>query len=584
MKHIFALLNQWLVIGGLFLWLSGGVAYGQASTWQTAVGINQAVGSESQITATATDAGGNVYVAGQFRGTIQVGSITLVGGAWQQLFVAKWNAASGMFAWAQQTNGTTGGIDARALAVSGSSIYVGGTMSNTVTFGNISLTSGGSNEAYVAKLTDAGSTGSFTWVQRTSGRGLSVGTTDALAVSGTTVYVAGGFQGTVAFGNSSPANAGSYDAYVAKLTDAGSTAAWGWVQPAGGGGADAAVGLTVSGTNVYVAGYFASSTASFGSANLTNTNSWQEGFVAKLTDVGSSASFVWTQQVAGDGIDIIRSVALSGNALYIAGYTTGISASFGATTLFNTAPNTYHLFVAKLTDAGPTGSFGWAMTTGRSGINTASAVAVNGANVYVTGSFSGEVSFGSNVLTSILGPVLNPGPGTPPGTLYPTSDVFVAKLADAGVSSAWAWAQPAGGRSGDGASALALAPNGLVYAAGGTTPPATFGALTVAGTANNGVGFLASLTDPTLTATTASLSPEGISIFPNPAHGRAIIQLPPATTATLTLLDALGRTLRTQTAPTNARAELDLTGLAPGLYALRVRAGAETATRRLVVE
>ena len=30
--------------------------------------------------------------------------------------------------------------------------------------------------------------------------------------------------------------------------------------------------------------------------------------------------------------------------------------------------------------------------------------------------------------------------------------------------------------------------------------------------------------------------------------------------------------------------EVDLTGLAPGLYALRVAAGGETATRRLVVE
>ena len=77
------------------------------------------------------------------------------------------------------------------------------------------------------------------------------------------------------------------------------------------------------------------------------------------------------------------------------------------------------------------------------------------------------------------------------------------------------------------------------------------------------------------------------AFFPNPAHGRTTVHLPPipgTTTATLTLLDALGRTLRTQTAATNARTELDLTGLPVGLYALRATAGSSTATRRLVLE
>ena len=60
--------------------------------------------------------------------------------------------------------------------------------------------------------------------------------------------------------------------------------------------------------------------------------------------------------------------------------------------------------------------------------------------------------------------------------------------------------------------------------------------------------------------------------------------MPGTTTATLTVLNILGRAVHTQTAPTNARAELDLTGLAPGLYAVRVTVGTQIATRRLVVE
>ncbi len=62
------------------------------------------------------------------------------------------------------------------------------------------------------------------------------------------------------------------------------------------------------------------------------------------------------------------------------------------------------------------------------------------------------------------------------------------------------------------------------------------------------------------------------------------MQLSPGTgPATLTVLDALGRPVRTQTA-SGTRAELDLTNLMPGLYAVRVQAGAATATRRLMVE
>ncbi|MGY3089209.1 hypothetical protein ACVWYF_002249 [Hymenobacter sp. UYAg731] len=61
--------------------------------------------------------------------------------------------------------------------------------------------------------------------------------------------------------------------------------------------------------------------------------------------------------------------------------------------------------------------------------------------------------------------------------------------------------------------------------------------------------------------------------------------IPGATaTATLTVLDALGRPVPTLIMPTNSKAALDLTGLAPGLYAVRVQAGGISVTRRLVVE
>ena len=68
-----------------------------------------------------------------------------------------------------------------------------------------------------------------------------------------------------------------------------------------------------------------------------------------------------------------------------------------------------------------------------------------------------------------------------------------------------------------------------------------------------------------------------LTLFPNPAHHTAT--LTGATAPTATLLDGLGRAVRTWPLAPGA-ADLDLRGLAPGLYT--VRAGAMA--RRLVVE
>lgn len=78
-----------------------------------------------------------------------------------------------------------------------------------------------------------------------------------------------------------------------------------------------------------------------------------------------------------------------------------------------------------------------------------------------------------------------------------------------------------------------------------------------------------------------------MQLYPNPAQQTTTVQLlpvPGATTATLRLTDALGRLVREQTAPLGPPHELPLGGLSSGVYCLQVRAGGQTATRRLVVE
>ena len=538
-------------------------AAAQAPAWQSARAVavaTAAVASNySTVTATAVDATGNVYLAGNFTNTMALGGTTLTSLGVYDIFVAKFSPVSNQFVWAQRAGGTDSDY-ATALAVSGTNVYVAGYFgSSTAGFGATSLTNAGSIGSYdmfVAKLTDAGSTGSFTWAQRAGGTGGAAAA--ALVVSGTSVYVAGSFGGPMAsFGTVILTNVGSSDVFVTKLTDAGSTGSFVWAQQAGGTGSEGASGLAVSGTDVYVAGDFSGSMAVFGLATLASAGSF-DVFVTKLTDAGSAGSFAWAQRAGGTDSDRATALAVSGTSLYVTGYFYSSTAGFGATTLTNAGFD--DVFVTKLTDVGSTGSFAWAQRAGGTGVDHANTLAVSGTGVYIAGNFNSPTAvFGTATLTNT--------------NSIGADDVFVAKLMDVGITSSFAWAQRAGGTGNDVATALTLSGTSVYVAGDFNSSTAVFGPITLSNLNSRPitVGFLASLTDPTLTATTAPDGPRApAALYPNPAGRTATLRLPAGTApAPLTLTDALGRAVRHYPAPAGAEAVLDLGGLPAGLYLLR---------------
>ncbi|HEX8328115.1 MAG TPA: T9SS type A sorting domain-containing protein [Hymenobacter sp.] len=93
-----------------------------------------------------------------------------------------------------------------------------------------------------------------------------------------------------------------------------------------------------------------------------------------------------------------------------------------------------------------------------------------------------------------------------------------------------------------------------------------------------------------LLATTPPRWSAAVEVYPNPAHGAATVRLPGreagANSASLTLFDAVGRTLLRQRAMLGATAgiaALPLDNVANGLYLLRVQIGRETVVRRVEV-
>ena len=144
MKQLSFLRAAGLLAGLLPVLALASPAAAQAPAWQSARVIAEATaavgGNYSIVSATAVDAAGNVYLAGKFTNTVTLGGITLTSAGQYDIFVAKFSPVSNQILWAQRAGGT--GFDgATALAMSGTSVYVGGAFSSpTAGFGATPLT------------------------------------------------------------------------------------------------------------------------------------------------------------------------------------------------------------------------------------------------------------------------------------------------------------------------------------------------------------------------------------------------------------------------------------------------------------
>lgn len=534
------------------------VAQAQVPAWRAVTAINNANAAYSRVRAVAADGNGNLYVVGSYYGAIVLGTLPLSYTTGLNTFVAKWNIATNAYVWAQACGG-----EVNTLAVNGNSMYIGGVVwAGSTSFGPYTTSTIGNN-AFVAKLTDNGSSGSFAWVQQLGGE--SFAGVQALAVAGSSVYATGAFNsGTANFGsytltNAAPGYTTVGELYVAKLTDANTSVSVAWVQQVAAGQTGKKGyprGLAVSGSSVYVTGFPA--------------------FVAKFSDTGS---FGWSKPIGGAQV-YPTSLAARGADIYVTGQFRGATATFGTTTLAQTSGSpafSSDVFVAKLSDAGTAATDGWALQAGGTSTDSTTAIVASSNGLYVAGSFSSATAgFGATVVT-------NNSTNT-----YNGYNAFAARIVETATGASFAWALPAGGAGGAQATGLATSGSGLyvVGALGGTS--ASFGSLTVPllpGSANNNVGFLAEIGGATLAARATTTLAED-ALYPNPAaHGTATVRVPVAKgTATLTLLDALGRVVRTQLATPGTECQFNLVGLPTGTYLVRVQAGETLAMRQLLVE
>jgi hypothetical protein len=493
-----------------------------ANAWATSGG-----GTGADIGYGIAVSGAGVFVTGSFAsaGSASFAGQPLAGTGTSNLdmFVAKYvdtstgsTAATSSFANGWATSGGGTGTDiGYGIAVSGTGVFVTGSFASgaNASLAGQALAGAGGNDVFVAKYVDTSTgstaaTSSFANAWATSGGGTGNDYGYGIAVSGTGVYVTGSFTTSASFAGQALAGAGTgttTDVFVAKYVDTstGSTAATssfanGWATSGGGTGADIGYGIAVSGAGVYVTGSFASgSSASLAGQALagTGTNN-ADVFVAKYVDTstGTTQSFAngWATSGGGTGNDIGYGIAVSGTGVYAAGQVGTAIGSFGA------APNTRYapLSSAVLGALSPADGT-WQQADGplQGGTSLARATAVDASgNVFITGSFSGSVSFGSTRLVS--------------AGASNTTDVFVAKW-DA-TAQAFTWATSGGGTGADVGNGIAVSGTGVFvtgsYQSASATRASFAGqALPGTGTSSNTDMFVAKYVD-TSTGSTAATS------------------------------------------------------------------------------
>jgi hypothetical protein len=122
---------------------------------------------DDEVVVTRVAPSGDVFIAGHFRGSFQVGSETLVAQGLQDIFVVRLNAA-GTVVWARSAGGES--VDTvRDIALDeANNIFVVGEFFGTASFGGSTITAAGQDDGFVARLSV---TGSWQWARGMGGSG-----------------------------------------------------------------------------------------------------------------------------------------------------------------------------------------------------------------------------------------------------------------------------------------------------------------------------------------------------------------------------------------------------------------------------
>ncbi|MFA5557329.1 MAG: SBBP repeat-containing protein [Flavobacteriaceae bacterium] len=231
-----------------------------------------------------TDASDNLYITGNFSGTIVFGDATFSSPFPGDCFVLKMDAL-GEVVWAKQfeAGGTIQSLSQCITTDATGNVYVAGLFGGELNIGDIILSStmdedndSYSGDVFAVKLN---SSGQVLWAKSYGGTGNESAKDITVDASGK-IYITGSFGGVANFsGNFLVSEGSSNDVFVLKTNNAGVVE---WAEGFGSTGSDNGKGIIVdSSGNIYVTGEF-EDTVSFGSTDLTAVG-YKDMFLIKLS-------------------------------------------------------------------------------------------------------------------------------------------------------------------------------------------------------------------------------------------------------------------------------------------------------------
>lgn len=386
-------------------------------------GWTRAFGSLSGAVARCvdTDEDGNVYIGGDFIGTVDFdpgpGVTTRVAAGFSDSYIAKYDR-DGNFQWVRRWGGTSPDTVNDICVSQNGELYACGFFASSVQFdeaGNSNTYLPNEISGYLVKY---GTDGTYAWDR------VFWSATGTCNVYGLTpdpaggVFTCGAITGTNVYIGFHPYDSvGQEDPFIARFDQYGSTI---WAITFGGASTDTARDLIADGSsNIVVIGDFA------GTADFDPTGSDDNRISAGLADVfiskfDSSGNRFWTKTFPGTGADIGYEVVLfpSGSIFACGEFRETINLNPDGVDN-HTSNGISDAFLVKLTQDG---DFAWGHSWGGLSFDGGAGIAASpSGNVIISGRFSG------------VDTDLDPGPGEAIYTALGTVDIYVSEFNASGV-------------------------------------------------------------------------------------------------------------------------------------------------------
>ncbi len=444
----------------------------QMQSWLWAKSVDGAYAQNVTV-----DSIGNIYVVGTFKPPYSLfDSIVLTSVNYSyDIYVVKYNS-SGDILWAKSAGGNDDdGVSSIAIDKSGN-VYVAGAFNSTsITFDSITLINTSDYNEYDGFIAKYDNNGNVLWAKSASGKS----DEEVRSISADpygNIYMTGKFESSsIIFGTTTLINSSfSINMFIVKYNLDGKVL---WAKSASGQSANEAYSVSTDPSgNVYMGGNFGGAPISFGSITLAYVDSiYWDMFIAKYD---SSGNVLWAKSSGGNSNDRIFSITSDTfSNIYVSGYFSSTSITFGSTTLTNT--NIYNSFIVKYDS---NGNALWAKSVVPN--TTCNISADDQGNIYAIGPFNSDsITFDTITL-------INKG----------AYDIFVVKFDSNGNA---LWAKSVGGSDNDYSYDGTTDNSQNLYMVGHyESPTITFGPTTLTGIGYN--MFIAKLSECNLTKPTIS--------------------------------------------------------------------------------